>query len=101
MNSSHGSRGEGAHGQVVFNRQMPLLGLIGGLALALGLPTLVLIFGKHLGTGAQLTVIILAIIFGAVLAIVSAVVGSVIPRKAVGRAGEWDGTVDGETGDDD
>jgi hypothetical protein len=54
-------------------------GILGGVAIALGLPWIVLAHGASLSEGARLTVVILSLLIGGLLAVASAVVGIAIP----------------------
>jgi hypothetical protein len=60
------------------------IGAAGGVAVAAGLPTVILIYGTNLGVPAQVTLIILAVLMGGVITAVSAVLGIVIPTSASG-----------------
>lgn len=76
-----------AEGEVVFgNKQMAVvLGILGGVIVAAGLPTMVLLYGQNMGVAAQLTVIILALLIGGALAGVSAFFAIVIPSSVGGK----------------
>ncbi len=64
-----------------FSASSPLgyFGVLGGVAIALGLPWLILAYGAFLPDGARLAVIILSLLVGGLLALASAVVGITIP----------------------
>lgn len=70
--------------KLLFTRWLAAVGVLGGVAIALGLPYLVLAHGVGLGGGAQVTLIILALLVGASLAGVSAVVGITVPTAITG-----------------
>jgi hypothetical protein len=70
---------------VRFNgKVVAFFGVLMGVVLAVGLPTVILIFGHNLGVTIQTILIILAILGGATLGTVSAFFGIVIP-SAVGN----------------
>jgi hypothetical protein len=74
-----------AGGEVRFGGKMTaLIGVLGGVAVAAGVPAVVLIYGQSMGWGAQLTVIILALLLGAPISAISAILGIVIPSSASG-----------------
>ncbi len=58
-----------------------IAGVISGTLIAVLLPAVVLIYGTNLGAGVQTTIIILALIFGALIALTAAFFGSVIPTS--------------------
>lgn len=62
-----------------FPRWLAGFGVLGGVAIALGLPWLILVYGGDLSGGAKLTLIILALAAGTLMGIASAVVGITIP----------------------
>jgi hypothetical protein len=67
--------------RVQFGRGMAAAGVPAGVAIALGLPALLLIFGQFLGAIVITILIVLALIIGGGLAIVSAFFGTVIPKE--------------------
>jgi hypothetical protein len=69
-----------------FPRWLAAVGIFGGVMIALVLPVAVLMLGEDLSAIAKLTVIILAMIIGSLLAGVSAVVGITIPTAVAGGA---------------
>ena len=72
-------------GEVRFGGKMTaLIGALGGVAVAAGLPTVILLYGTNLGVVAQVIVIILALLIGGAITAVSAVLGIVIPSSASG-----------------
>ena len=64
-----------------FSNIIPLLGVLGGLALALGTCHIMLVHGKHLPAGVQTAVIVMALLLGGVAVIVSAFFGGVMPKS--------------------
>lgn len=60
---------------------MPAAGLAAGVAVALGLPALLLVFGQFLGPIVITILIVLALIVGGGLAIVSAFFGTIMPKE--------------------
>ena len=62
-----------------FPRWLAGFGVLGGVAIALGLPWLILVYGGDLSGRAQLTLIILGLLAGSLMGIASAVVGITIP----------------------
>jgi hypothetical protein len=74
------------NGAVRFNGKIiALAGLLVAAGMAIGLPAMILLFGQGLGTAVQTTLIILALVGGAVLGIVSAFFGIVIPSSVAGH----------------
>jgi hypothetical protein len=71
---------------VRFPRWLAAVGIFGGVMIALVLPVAVLMLGEDLSAVAELTVIILAMIIGSLLAGISAVVGITIPTAVAGGA---------------
>lgn len=75
----------GGGGEVRFGgKQAAMVGVVGGVAVAAGLPTVILIYGAHLGVPAQVALVILALLIGGVVTVISAVLGIVIPTSASG-----------------
>lgn len=72
--------------EIRFVRWLAAVGVFGGVLIALVLPVVVLMLGEDLSSAAKLTVVILALIGGVVLAGVSAVVGITIPTAVSGAA---------------
>ena len=66
---------------LIFNKFMAPLGLICGMALALGIPWMTLVYGQHLSGGVQATIIILALLSGGFVVGVAVFFGIVIPNK--------------------
>jgi hypothetical protein len=64
-----------------FPRWLATAGILGGVAIALGVPYIVLAYGADLGSGAKTALIILGLIAGSLLALVTAVVGIAIPTR--------------------
>ena len=67
--------------RVEFSHTIPLLGVLGGLALALGTCYIMLVHGEHLPVGVQTAVIIMALLLGGTAVLVSAFFGVVMPRS--------------------
>ena len=63
-------------------------GVLGGVAIALGLPWLILVHGFFLSEIARLAVIVLSLLIGGLLAVASAVIGITIPSTV--RDGKLD-----------
>ncbi len=63
-------------------------GVLGGVAIALGVPWLILAYGASFSERARLAIIILALLVGGLLAVASAVVGITIPTTV--RDGKLD-----------
>lgn len=62
-----------------FPRWLAALGVLGGVAISLGLSYLVLVHGGDLSSGAKVAMVITGLLAGGVLAIASAVVGIAVP----------------------
>lgn len=58
---------------------MSYWGLLSGLAIMLGLPTVTVIYGDNLSSGVQLTIVLLALALGGVIASIAAFFGIVLP----------------------
>ncbi len=75
----------GGGGEVRFGGKIAAtIGVLGGVAVAAGLPTVVLIYGENLGVPAQVTLMILALLVGGAISAASAILGIVIPTAASG-----------------
>jgi hypothetical protein len=70
-------------------RSIPVLGVLAGVVIAVGLPVATLIWGTDLGAFAQVAIIILALLVGGAVAGISAFFGTVIPS----HVGPGPGTV--------
>ena len=77
----------GKMGGVAFNKYMAPLGLICGMALALGIPWMTLVYGQHLSGAVQATLIILGILAGGLVVSLAVFFGIVIPSKVGGMKG--------------
>ena len=66
--------------EVHFQRWVSLVGVLGGVIIAVGLPYIILAFGDGLSSGARVALIILALATGGLIALASAVVGIAIPK---------------------
>lgn len=69
------------------SRSVGLIGVLGGAAIAIGLPAVVLLYGAMLGTAFQAILVILALVGGGIVAWVGAFFGIVMPMA--GRPGHW------------
>lgn len=73
--------------RVSFSGLIPFAGLVGGVAIAVGLPYVILKYGAGtpdvpgLSMAAQTGIIIMALIFGSAVTFCSAFFGIVIPRR--------------------
>ena len=65
-----------------FPRWLAALGVLGGVAIALGLSYLVLVHGGDLSSGAKVAMVITGVLAGGILALASAVVGITVPTIA-------------------
>jgi len=90
---SYGPKAFGGGG-VEFHKQwfLPATGVIGGVAIALGLPWILLVHGAQLNTAARIVLIFLAVIGGGLITLASAFFGLVLPAKAWGGGGDPDMT---------
>jgi hypothetical protein len=66
-------------GEVKFPRWAAAFGVLGGVAVALGFPMIVLMQGQDLSDAARIWLSILGLLLGVLLAAVSAVIGITIP----------------------
>lgn len=62
-----------------FSNWLAFLGVVGGVAIALALPAVVVVWGQALSPTQQVLVIVLALLVGGAVAGISAVVGITIP----------------------
>jgi hypothetical protein len=69
-----------------FPRWLAAVGVFGGVMIALILPVVVLMLGDDLSSTAKLVVVTLALIIGACLAGISAIVGITVPTTVAGAA---------------
>jgi hypothetical protein len=67
--------------RVEFSNVIPLLGVLGGLALALGTCYIMLVHGRHLPAGVQTAVIVMALLLGGCAVLLSAFFGGVMPKS--------------------
>jgi hypothetical protein len=72
--------------EVQFQRGISLVGVMGGVIIAVGLPYVVLAYGGDLSSGAKVALIILGILTGGLIALASAVVGIAMPKAVRGAA---------------
>ena len=64
---------------------MAIAGLLAGTAMFLGLPAIVLIWGSHLHGGIQVTIILMGILLGGLVATTAACFGTVSPSQGSGK----------------
>ena len=69
-----------------FPRWFAVIGVVAGMLIALIVPVAVLMVGDDLTSTAKLVVIILALVIGACLAGIAAVVGMAMPTAMIGGA---------------
>ncbi len=67
--------------KIQFSTGFSFLGLLAGIAITLGLPYIILVYGKHLSEGIQVILIIMALIGGGLITLTAAFFGIVIPKK--------------------
>jgi hypothetical protein len=60
-------------------------GVMGGVLIALGVPYIALAYGQSLGTAAQITIAIIGASSGALVSLVAAFFGIVMPSRIAGR----------------
>ena len=77
--------------EIRYPRWLAGIGVLGGVAIALGMAYLVLAFGGDLSGGAKVALIILGLAAGSILALASAVVGIAMPSKVADAAIVLDG----------
>ncbi len=65
--------------QLRFANWVGLVGVVGGVLIALGFPLIILAYGLGLSTSVQTTLVILGLLGGVALAGVAAVVGITVP----------------------
>ena len=70
--------------QMRFANWVALVGVAGGVLIALGFPIVILFFGLGLSSPVQTTLVILGLLAGVALAAVAAVVGITIPTAISG-----------------
>jgi hypothetical protein len=70
-------------------------GILGGVAIALGLPLVVLLYGQFLGPVVVAILTIVALIMGGAVALVAAFFGAVIPAKVQSARSAKKGDTDG------
>jgi hypothetical protein len=70
--------------KILYSSMLGYLGVLGGVAIALGLPWIVLAYGADLSSAVRTTLIILGLVGGVILACASAVVGITIPTAIHG-----------------
>jgi hypothetical protein len=78
--------------EIRFPRWLAGMGVLGGVAIALGFPYIILTLGGDLSEGVKVVLIILGLLGGGILALASAVVGITIPTAVVGGAIQLDRT---------
>ena len=70
--------------EVRFPRWLAAIGILGGVAIALGSAFVILAYGGDLSGGAKVALVILGLLAGSILAIASAVVGIAVPSVVTG-----------------
>ena len=80
--------------KMVFARWLAVLGILGGIVIATGLPFIVLVHGADLGGFARTFLVTIAIGAGAILAIISAVVGITVPTAISGGGIDLDKAIE-------
>ena len=82
---------EKIHADVVFGGSglVGVAGVLGGVALALGFPWIVLAYGKDLNPTLVVIFVLAGLLIGGVVALVSAFFGLVMPRQVGGGAPSW------------
>ncbi|MBI3830460.1 MAG: hypothetical protein HY291_13150 [Planctomycetes bacterium] len=68
--------------------RLALIGVFAGVAIALGLPWLVLVYGQHLGATVLTIIIIASLLMGGLIALVAAFFGAVIPTVVESKPAE-------------
>ena len=66
---------------VRWGRFAAFYGVLGGVAIAVALPYIVLVYGKDLGAGVHAIIILLALLVGGTVTVISAFFAVVIPRE--------------------
>ena len=79
---------EKVHANVSFGggSAIAVTGIIGGVVLALGFPTVVLVFGQSLGPTLLVVFVLSGLVMGGLVALTAAFFGLVIPRQVNGGA---------------
>ncbi len=76
-------------GKVTFGRGMSMAGVFGGVAIALGLPAIMVTWGAHLPVQLVGAVIVMALLMGGVCVLVSAFFSSVMPEQVESAEVMW------------
>lgn len=89
MEPTRSDQGTFGGGGVEFHKQpfLPVVGLLGGVAMFLGVPWLVLVYGSQLNAVVQTVLIFLAVIGGGLIALAATFFGLVLPAKSWGGGG--------------
>lgn len=70
--------------QLRFANWVGLVGVVGGVLIALGFPLIILAYGLGLSTSVQTTLVIIGLLAGVILAGIAAVVGITVPTAISG-----------------
>jgi hypothetical protein len=68
-------------GKIQFSVMLVYVGILAGIAIAVLLPYVILVYGSHLSEFATALLIILALLSGGITTLVAVVLGIVIPKK--------------------
>jgi hypothetical protein len=68
-------------GNLQFSTNLSFFGVLSGVAVTLGLPYIILVYGKHLSEGIQVILILLAVIGGGLITLTAVFFGIVIPKR--------------------
>jgi hypothetical protein len=66
---------------IQFSKNLSIFGLLAGIFITLGLPYIILVYGKHLSEGIQVMFIIMAVVGGGLITLIAVFFGIVIPKK--------------------
>lgn len=77
--------------KVKFGGGMAMAGVFGGVAIAVGLPAVLVLWGRHLPATLVGGIIIIALTLGSIAVIVSGFFASVMPKEVEGGAGDTGG----------
>ncbi len=83
---------------VRFSSAASIFGSIAGVAIAIGVPYVILVHGQSLGSQTQVTFLWLGIISGAVISAMSAFFGLVLPSQVGGHGQPWEHQKHGPSG---
>lgn len=90
-------------GGVKFSRSAAPLGVIGGAAVAVGLPLIILVFGQHLHVAMQSMVIVMALMLGGLTVLLAALSGAIMPTSVgpIARSSDDDEQTNSEASPDE